>query len=572
MIHLQTRQGNAGQAFYRAVSLLGIMTACLLLVLIAGCGSGPDSTPSETSARPERSDAEVEPAFGDTLMVHMPSEMPHLNPLTSSDAYATTIMGHVFDTLLIRDPETLEMLPYLAEAWEISEDNLQYTFTLREGVTFSDGEPLTVEDVKFTYETIMNPEVDAPHLRSYFIDIIDCEILDERTVRFTCNRPYYRHIVMLGGMDILPEHIYGEGEFNNHPNNRSPIGSGPYVLSAWDTGRQVTLARNDRYWGVDAEDVDVTPYFDRKVYQIISDPNAAFQVQLRGDLDVMNHRAETWVRQANTPRFESMFDKYEYYAPAYSYLGWNNRGPLFEDARVRTAMTMLLDRESIRDNIYYELARTVSGNFMIGTPEHNDNIEPLPFDPEAAEALLDEAGWVDSNGDGLRDKDGVTMRFDILLPNDSPEGERITTLYREELSRAGIEMNIRQMEWASLTERVQSRNFQAYLMGWSMPPDPDPYQVWHSSQAESGSNYVGFIHEEADQLIEDARVSFDRDERVAMYHRFHEIVHEEQPYTFLFSRMTLLAVDQRVHGIHIYPFGPNQFEWFVPTDLQRYTR
>ena len=541
-------------------------------VLFSGCGATPQDENTAREARSRGIDidpAEIEPAFGDWLMIHMPSEMPHLNPLTSSDAYASTIMGHIFDSLLDRDPETLEMTPHVAESWEISEDNLQYTFTLREGIQFSDGEPLTVEDVLFTYEMIMSPEVDAPHLRSYFVDIIDCEILDEYTVRFTCDKPYYRHIVMLGGMSILPKHIYGEGDFNNHPNNRRPIGSGPYILESWDTGRQVVLARNDLYWG---EIVDTFPYFDKKVYQIITDPNAAFQVQLRGDLDVMNHRAEDWIRRANTARFEDMFNKFEYYAPSYGYIGWNSRRPLFEDKRVRTAMTMLLDRESIREHIYHGLARTVSGNFMIGTPEHNDNIEPLPFDPEAAVALLEEAGWVDSTGDGIRDKDGVSMRFDILLPNNSPEGERICTLFKEELGRVGIQLNIRQMEWASMTDRVQARNFDAYMMGWSMPPDPDPYQVWHSSQADSGSNYVGFIHEEADRLVEDARISFDRDERIRMYHRFHEILHEEQPYTFLFSRMTLLAVDKRIHGIHIYPFGPDQMEWFVPEGIQKYIR
>ena len=209
---------------------------------------------------------------------------------------------------------------------------------------------------------------------------------------------------------------------------------------------------------------------------------------------------------------------------------------------------------------------------MPGTPCHNAALQPWPFDPSGAQALLDEVGWKDSNSDGVRDKDGQALSFEIMLTPSNALAERIATIYQEELRRAGIEMSIRQLEWASMLERVDKRQFDATMMGWSMPPDPDPYQVWHSSQAENGSNYIGFVNEEADRIIEEARVCFDGDKRAELYRRFHAIVHEEQPYTFMLAPKTLLAVSKRVHGVVIYTYGPESLEWYVPAPVQRYGR
>ena len=276
------------------------------------------------------------------------------------------------------------------------------------------------------------------------------------------------------------------------------------------------------------------------------------------------------MNRAASAKFTERFNKIEYYRPSYYYIGWNSRRPQFDDKLVRRALTMLLDRELIRETIYLGYAKPVTGNFMPGTPENNPNVEPWPFDADAAKALLDEQGWGDSDGDGIRDKDGVPFSFEMLIVNTSTTAEQTATIFQEELRRAGIDMHIRSLEWATMTQSVDERKFDAVMMGWSMPPDPDPFQVWHSSQADAGSNFVGFRNAEADSIIEQARVAFDRPTRIKLYNRFHEIVHEEQPYTFLFCTKALLAVDRRVHGIKIYPYGPDSSEWFVPEELQRY--
>ena len=550
--------------------LLIAATTCLVFL---GCSQKKDAEDSVADAMAgilTEYMPDATPEQGDWLMLQLSAEMPHLNPITSTDAYATWVQMWVFDTLLDRDPITLESLPYAAESWEISEDHLQYTFHLRKDIVFSDGVPATANDVKFAFDMLMDPKVDAPHLRSYFNDITACEVLDDYTVRFTCNKPYYRHLVMLGDLYVIPRHIYGEGDFNNHPNNRAPVGSGMYMMESWETGQKITLTRNPHYWRTKETR---QPYFDKVVYSIITDDNTAFQVLSRGDLDFLAMPAETFMRRANTKKIKAQFNRFAYSRPAYSYIGWNLRKPMFSDKTTRLALTMLMDRQTICDKIYYGQAQVIPGNFMPGTPEYNNAIKPVPFDPSQAAELLEKAGWKHGN-DGILERDGVRFSFEVGTTIQNPIAEKILTIYKEELARVGIELVIRPMEWASLLERVDKREFDAILMSWMMPPDPDPYQVWHSSQADAGSNYIGYVNEESDRIIEEARTEFDREKRIALYYRFQEILYDEQPYLFLLTPKSLVAADKRIEGMRVYPFGfgtpEYQREWFVPKSLQRY--
>lgn len=574
-----------------------LLAAALSAALITGCEApkapapAPEAAPTDPAAAPSAPAAPaaapvdgdavlrkpagipapegMPPAYGDWLLSRAPVEMKHLNPLNTTDAYAARAIGYIFDSLLFRDPLTLELQPGLAESWEVSPDHLVYTFKIRDGVKFHDGQPFSVEDVKFTFDTMMNPLTDCADLRNYYQDFTSCEILDPKTVRFTASKPFFLHEVMLGDLQIIPKHIYGTGDFNNHPNNRAPIGSGPYKLDRWTTGQEVVFARNLDYWG---KSLGREGHIDKFIWRIITDDNAAMQAALRGDLDSLSMLPKNWVAEAASPQFEQQFNKIAFSSPAFWYMGWNQRKPYFQDKRVRKAMTLLLDRETIRTTILHGLADQLTSPFMPGTAESNPDIEPLPFDPAAAAALLDEAGWKDTNGNGLRDKDGTEFKFEIMFPTTSEEWEQIATVHKEELQRNGIEMNIRQLEWATLIDTIDKRDFDAIIMGWAMSPDPDMYQLWHSSQIEKGSNYVAFNVPEADQIMVDYRASFDKAERARLGHRFHEIIAEEQPYTFLFTPKALVGVSKRVHNVVIYPLFRTRpyLEWFVPAELQKY--
>lgn len=544
-------------------------------ILVVGCGGPAPEKPGKEPAPRKTETGSVstgvpsenagEAVDGDWIVSRLPYEMPTLNPLLSShDALGKTISDLIYEGLLRRDNETWEMKPCLAESYEISDDKLTFTFKLREDVKFSDGLPFTSADVKFTFDILMNPTTDSMPLRNYFANVDRCEALDDYTVRFACKGPYFKTLISLGeDLKILPTHIFSEGDFNKHPNNRKPIGTGPFVFQTWDTAQQVILLRNESYWGT-------KPHVLKRLYKIIIEDNAALQVLQRGELDLMVLTADQWVDQANTPEFKAKFNKLTYYTPNHGYIGWNMRRPQFSDKRVRQAMTMLLDRETILDTIYHGLGAQVTNCFFVNSIEYNKELKPWPFDPQRAKAQLEAAGWVDRNGTGIRQKDGQPFRFEFLVPSGSPETEAIATVFKEELKKAGVQMDIRLLEWATFAETVQNLNFDAMIMGWQLDPEQDPYQIWHSSQAKNGSNYPGFSNLEVDKIIEEARKEFDQEKRAQMYHRMSEIIHDEQPYTFLFCLKLRVAIDKRFQNVKVYRLGLDGREWWVPAGLQRY--
>ncbi len=529
--------------------------SALLLLLAAAA-----PLPAQTTMSPEP----TAPTDGDWLVHHLSAEPATLNPIVATDAYASSINEFIYESLVKRDERTMELVPQLADSWEISDDHLTYVFHLKKHVKWQDGHPFTGRDVVFSYERIMDPKVDAPHLRNYYQDIERVELLDDYTVRYRYRIPYYRALDFCGGISIVPAHLFKESDdFNKHPIGRLPVGTGPYKLVKWDTGKEIVLVRDENYWGK-------KPHLTRHVFKIITEPTAAFQVLKQGGLDMMSLRPIQWARQTQSKRFNEDFRKLKYYLPSYSYIGWNSRRALFSDKRVRKAMTMLMDRESFLQKVLLGLGTVVSGPFYINSPDYDKSIPPYPFDPKAALLLLKEAGWEDHDQDGILDKDGRAFDFEFLVSAGSKTGEQIATILQENLKGVGIKMSIRRLEWAVFIQRIDDRDFDACTLGWSMGWESDPFQIWHSSQADKGSNFVGFKNQEADQIIETARQEFDADKRRALYHRFHAIVHEEEPYTFLFTLEALMAVSRRFEDVNVYAMGLAPLEWWVPAMRIKY--
>jgi len=548
---------------------LTIILSVIFIPSIVSCKSEDNSAQapaSETTLQNgETTTSASEPVDGDWLIYHLSAEPATLNPITATDAYESTVNSrNIYETLVERNNETLELNPVLAESWEISEDKLTYTFKLRKDVKWQDGEPFTSEDVVFSYKTIMNPKVDAPQLRAYFQEIRDVEAIDDYTVKFTYARPYFLALEFCGGMPIVPKHVFAQGDFNTNPAGRSPVGTGPYKFLRWTTGREIVIEKNPDYWGE-------KPKLNRIVFRIITDSSVSLQVLKREELDVSGLTPIQWARQTSSKSFEENFDKLSYFRPNYSYIGWNLRRPYFSDKLVRQALTHLVNRELILQQILFDLGAVVTNPFYINSPEYDKSITPFPYDPKKASELLEQAGWTDTNNNGIRDKDGVEFKFEFLIPAGSETGEKIATILKEELDKTGISMDIRKTEWAVFTTRLMERKFDAVTLAWSMGVESDPYQIWSSTQAEKGSNFVGFINEEADSLIEAARKEFDRDKRIEMYRRFSEIVHEEQPYTFMFCNKSTVAVNKRFENVLVHPLGIDPLEWHVPLPVQLYS-
>ncbi|MFP6581165.1 MAG: peptide-binding protein [Candidatus Hydrogenedentota bacterium] len=573
--------------------------ALAITAVLTGCGSPPPSNVSDTAPSGSGGDIastsaeiitdgsagstqtyqnvpqEIVPIedrdMGDTLVLRLRAEPPHLNILLdTADAGASYIAnGFIFEPLMMVNDDTLEWEPFIAKSWEISDDHLTYTFQLRDDVTFSDGVPLTAHDIKFTFDITMKPEVEAFQRKASLEDIDTVTVLDDYTIQYKMKKPFFRHLLILALGEIYPKHIYEKGDFNHHERNRSPIGSGPYLFEKWDTGQQIVITRNENYWG------EKQP-LKKRIWKIITDDNAAFQALERGDVDMNDIPPDDWNRKASTDAFEKKFNKYTPDSPIpglfsrYNYVGWNMRKPQFQDKRVRQALAMLFDTQLIIDTVWGGLGTRITGGIYHKAPEYDRTVLPLPFDPEAAAKLLDEAGWIDTDGDGIRDKDGIKFEFELGFAASVAEYERLGTVYQEELKRAGIDMRLGPLEWATFSERVHNRNFDACMLAWLTPIMADPYPLWHSSQAESGVNYSGLQNAELDKILENIRLEFDREKRIVLYKEAQAIIYGEQPYLFLYARPGLQAFDKRIHGTIEHTGGFNPLDWWVPAHQQKY--
>jgi peptide/nickel transport system substrate-binding protein len=492
-----------------------------------------------------------------TLYSHLTAEPGTLNPITSTDAYASSINGRIYESLVERDKDNLEIIPELAERWTISPDKLKYRFYLKKGVLWSDGVEFTADDIIYSFKVMKDPKTASAHLKVYYIDVKDVKKLDKYTVEFTYSKPYFLALEFCGGMPIVPKHIFDDGtDFNSHKNNRFPVGTGPYKFHRWDTGKRIVLKVNERYRGK-------TPEIKTVVYKLVAEANVALQMLKKGDLDMMPLRGIQWVRQTNSAKFQKNFYKKKYYQPYYSYIGWNARRNYFKSKIVRRALTHMINRQAILDKLMFGLGEIVTGNFYIFSKEYNKKIRKWAYDPELGRKLLAREGWKDSDGDGILDKKGKKFSFTFTISSGSKFAERLASILKEDFSKAGIEMEIHRFEWAVFVSKLNKRDFDAVTLGWSLGYGGDPYQLWHSSQVEKGSNFCSFVNREADSIIERARVEFDRNRRIRLYHRFHEILHEEQPYTFMFAQPVLYAVSRRFENVKVHTMGLDFEEWTV---------
>jgi peptide/nickel transport system substrate-binding protein len=547
---------------------------------------------------------ETGPVTGDWLLLHMLSDPEQLNPLTSNDAGASSILGYIFQGLLTRDPRTLELKPLLAESRPvISDDKLTYTFKIRRDATFQDGHPLTGEDVFFSIKAIKCPLVNAPFLRVYYASLVDAELVDDYTIRFITKEPYFLNENVLGGIDVLPRHYYDPDnllkdvtvrELNrgnsqqsdnakrfadnfNKNYNRKPMGSGPYKFQSWKTGQEVMLVRDQNYWGNGKRGID-QPYLDVYRYRVINNLDAALVRLKSGGLDTMNLQPLQHLRQTRSKRFQKAYQKHLYFSPGFTYIGWNNAHPIFQDKRVRKAMTYLTDRKQMVKTILFGLGRVIDSPIYRFRPEYDESLISTPYDPKKALGLLREAGWKDTDGDGLLDKviDGKStpFRFEIKFNSGNTIRKSVVLTLQNELKKHGIAVTVRQLDWTIFLDDVRNHKFDAMVLGWAMSVnEPDGFQIWHSSQAENkGSNMISYKNARVDKILEDYRQEFDPKKRIELYREFQQILNDEQPYTFLFMGKSISAVQRRFRGVKVLPIGGlRPLEWWVPRSSQKYS-
>ena len=587
----------------------------LLTIFIISCGrqqkvntqSGSNSTFQITELAP--SDIK-EAENGDWIIKQEMSDAEKLNPTVTNDATAQGIYLYIFESLLSVDRITYELKPLIAKSLPVvSEDHLSYIFDIKENIIFSDGVPLTGEDVIFTMKTIKNPFTDAQATRNYFADLKSVELVDgnKYKVRFNMSKPYFRAVFSIGDMSITPRHILDKDGMNDKftwedfesaqksfdakkfpemqkyadflnseevsREKKYVIGSGPYILDKWTTGQSIALSRSNNYWNKS----EIPNFPDKLIFKTIKDQNAAVVAAKNKETDYMEViQPIDFVENVKNPE-QFNLRKALVTEPAYNYIAWNNQHPIFSDKKVRWAMAYAIDRRSIIDKIVYGMGTPIQSHIFIKSRFHNSDLPEIPYDINKAKQLLTEAGWKDTDGDGIIDKviDGKKTDFRFTFTNNTnPKRKKVILILIEQLKQLGIEASIQEYEWSVFLDKIKKHQFDACFSGWQLTVTPDdPYQIWHSSQATGeGSNHFSYINPESDKLLEENRMEFDDNKRMVILKKWQKIIYDDQPVTFLWSEPSRYLYSDRYRNArwYSYPDSPLMNEWWVQSSKQMY--
>jgi len=581
-----------------------------IMILVAACGKKDDKTNVDQTGVNKVSAVDTSGAItGDWVVIRDLSDPDKLNPVVSTTANADEIESYIFESLLNQDRITYELYPSLADLPETAPDNLSYIFRLKKNVTFSDGKPLTGEDVIFTLKVIKNPFVDDAALRNYFDMISKAELVngDPYTVKFSLSKPNWRGIWTLASFKIIAKHALDpQGltdkmsfedlkDFNTAARNPSInkfadfinsqevsreakylIGSGPYIFEKWETGAGVTIKRNQNYW-----DAAHTPNYANKIlFKTINDNSAALVAAKNKEVDAMYVIPPTdfYKNLENPDQFALLKAKPS--EPAYTYIGWNNMNPLFSDKKVRMALSYLVDRKTIIDKILFGDAVPIQSHIFYQNKKLlNPDLPIIEFNLEKSKQILGEAGWKDTDGDGILDKvvNGKKMDFKFtFLINTNQVRKQIVLIIIDAMKKIGMQADLQELEWSVYVDKTKKHEFEATYASWTSPTSPpDPYQIWHSTQSQGeGSNYISFKNEESDKIIEAYREEMDEAKRIELIKRWQKLIYDEQPYTFLWSPTARYIYDKRFKNTRWYSYQPSPAynEWWVPKTTQKYTQ
>jgi len=505
------------------------------------------------------------PDYGGAIVVGSIGDASTLIPFVASDSASHDICGLIYNGLLKYD-KNLKLTGDLAESWEVSPDNLTITFHLRKGVRWQDGKPFTARDCLFTYQKLIDPRVRTPYASSFLL-VKEAKVIDDYTFQVTYKEPFSPGLSSWT-MWIVPEHLLKGEDLNTTPYARNPVGTGPYKFLQWKTGDKIILKANPDYF-------EGRPYISRYIYRIIPDQATMFMELRAGGVDEMGLTPYQFKLQTDSAFFRRNFRKLRYPSFGYTYLGYNLKNPLFKSKKVRQALTMAIDREAIIKGVLLGLGTVSTGPFVPSSWAYNPAVKPFPYNPAKAKEMLKEEGWWDHDGDGIIDKDGVPFSFTIVTNQGNIQRKKCAEIIQDNLGKIGIKVEIRIIEWATfLSEFIDKKKFDAVILGWAgLAGDPDPYDIWHSSRTREGEfNFVSYKNKEVDELLVKARRTFDLEERKKYYHRIHQIIYDDQPYTFLYVPDSLVILHKRFRGVELAPagIGYNFIKWWVPGKEQKY--
>jgi len=486
---------------------------------------------------------------GGSITINIQSESTVLNPITSVDLYASIVQAYIVETLLTRNIDTWEWEPNLAESFKISKDKKTFTFTLREGIKWSDGKPITAEDVKFSFDTYFDDRFGRIRLRSYMSGINEqVKIIDKRTIQFEAKNTYHGNFSSLAGgiLEILPKHIYGDPT-KLKSLNKTIVGSGPYILSKYQKGKRIVLKKNPMWWGIEEARKKGLYNFNEIVMRFIKEESVAFEMLKKRDIDFYSLTPEQFIKKAVGKEWGKSVFKIKTQnksANGYGFVAWNLLDPKFKDRQVRIALAHLMNRKLMIKKFKYGMDLEATGPWYQQSIYASPKVKPIPFDIKKALNLLRKAGWKDTDKDRILDKviDGKKTKLSFTLLCPKKDYNKYLTIFKEDAKKAGVEINIKNIEWNSFVKLLDERKFEAVILQWSGGSiDIDPKQIWHSESAVAGgSNFNSYKNPKVDKLIDQARLEIESKKRIPLLQQVYEMIAEDAPYLFLFNNKYLL--------------------------------
>jgi peptide/nickel transport system substrate-binding protein len=523
--------------------------------ILSALGRLPEGDQADRSARIDR---------------HVGGDLGSTNPIMISTTAEFDILGLTGFGLFSFD-RALE--PFASaetvSSWQSSADGMLDKVVLRDDLVWSDGRPITAHDVAFSYRVIMDPRVPVPAVRSGTDQMRGVHAYDDRTVVFFHREPLATNVWNIN-FPVLPKHVYQETweadpTLKDSPEHvrleERPVAGGPYEIVSRKRGQEIVLRRRDSWSRVGGREVRDEPFFREIRFRIIEDPNTSLLALKAGEIDELMLLPEQWTTQTSDAEFYRRNTKVT--APEWVsfHFGWNLDTPFFADRGVRRAMSYAFDHDRMLDQLCYGLYQPCTGNFPVGSwMASKKRLDRYRQDLDKAEALLDEAGWVDSDNDGVRDKliDGRRVPFEFsMLVNQQPHRVRICELLQQNLDQIGVRMNVRPLEATVMQQLTQEKKFQAYFGGWGSGTDPDTSEnIWATG---AGRNFVSYSNPEVDRLFLEGRRELDRAKRAEKYARIQEILYEDQPYTWLYWRNSFYGFSRDLRGYVFSPRGPYHY-------------
>jgi len=538
---------------------LNALLSTLLVITLAGCEQQkPQAALDLNRAYPSES--------GGTLVDAMSGEPSNLIAMMAGESSSSAIAGNIFNSLLKYD-KNLELTGELAQSWEVSADQKTITFNLKPNLKWADDQPLTSDDVLFTWKTVTDDNTHTPYGADYKL-VKKAEAPNPSTFIVTYAQPYAPALDSWSGLHILPKHLLAGQDINNTPFSRHPVGSHYYQFDTWKKGESISLKRNPNATQGQAK-------IDHLVSRIIPDRAAQFLELMADNIDSMSLNSIQYARIFPArPDLTAKIAQYKELGNSYTYLGFNLKRKPFDDVRVRQAINYAIDKQEIIDGVLLGLGLPVASPYKPGTRWSNPKLQPYPYDPQKAIALLKAAGYEDHDHDGILDHDGKPLSFEILT-NQNKEREMSAVLVQRRLKEIGIDVKIRVVEWATFISRfIKTGDFNVVLLGWGLGLEPDQFNIWHSSQQAPGQfNFIGYHNAKVDKLLEAGRMELNPDKRMKIYHEFAEILLADSPVVYLYAGYGLPAMHKRVKGIDDPAppagIGHNAYEWYIPAPLRR---